>query len=261
MRPITVSTRALVGLLSDLALTAGTDPETPTLCTLALWTTRGEWVMDLPDDGGADHEVPLFDALDSLLLVGTSTDGYAAAQASAPCDCDGEGLSRPVLVAVADVGALVKVFRPLIHSLGKEVTHRSVLALSGTLLTVGEDPRQVPSGIEVSVPALEADDFPAVWSIMAPDPTELVPDRDGVVEPASYGTAYTGRYLETFGKVSKRRGMALVMYRHHQHRRVVVEVGASYRAVVRPVGLRDETALSAPTVRVFAPEPLGAVQA
>lgn len=249
MSSIVLPTRALVGLLTDLALTACTDPDYPSLCSILLHTDTGEFLIDLPDDGGDVQEM-LIGPMESGLLVGTSTDRVVVAQAHSAAE--GDGLDGPVLVSTSDVSALVKVFKPLIHSLGKEVTHRSVLEAAPGQLNVREDPRQVPDGISLTVPLLLAEEFPAAWTVMAPDPTELVPDSDGVVVPATYGTAF-GRYMETLGIVGRHRGMPVVIYRHHQNRTVVAEIGASYRAAVRPVTLRDETQLAAPMVRVFVP--------
>lgn len=248
MTETVLPTRALVGLLTDLALTASTDPELPELRSVLLHTDRGEYLLDVPDDD--DTEAPLISPLESGLLVGTSTDRIVVGQAHTPAK--GE-LPRPVRVALEDVAALVKVFKPLIGKLGKQTTHRTRIELAGDVLTVREDPRQVPDGVAVVVPALDAEAFPPMWQFMSPDPTQLTPDADGVVVEPSYGTAYGPRFVEIFGRIGRRRVMPVRWYRHHQSRVVVVEIGASYRAAVRPLTLKDPGELAAPMVRVFTP--------
>jgi hypothetical protein len=249
MSELTVPTRMFLGLLTDLALTACDDPELPTLRAVLLHTDRGEWATDVADDEGSE---PLIDVVPSDLLIGTSTDRHSVGQAHTPCE---GSLHRPVLVSLADVKAVVSAFKPLVTSLGKEATHRVVLGLEGDTLTVVEDPTQVPRGLEVSFPTLDADNFPSVALYMQPDPTMPVPGPDGhtVIEP-SYGTGLHPKYLEVFGKVGKRRGMPVAVYRHHQHRPVVVEIGSAYRVVVSPSKLDEDAGQQlGPVVRVFTP--------
>lgn len=254
MSTIIAPTRQLVGLLVDLILTSGVDPELPTVRGVLLHTTDGEFVPDLP--GADDDQEPLIDAVESQLLVGTSTDTIAVGQAHMPVKFVGPiGWLEPVFVALPDAQALAREFKVKITSLGREVTHRSELTVSAGTLTVREDPAQVPGGLRMSVQVSDGWLFPKVHERIDPDPTELIPGPDGytVVEP-SRGTGFHASYFDVFAKVGKRRQMSIAVYRHHQNRTVVVEIGSSYRAAVKPYTLdEDHGQHLAPTVRVFAP--------
>lgn len=250
MSSVTVATRHLVGLLADAALTACQDPELPALCAVLLSCDRGEWATT---EDSEDSGEPLINVIPSDLLVASSTDRMLAAQAHTAC----EGrLHEPVLVNLAEVKAIVAVFKPLIGSLGKETTHRCVLEYSASaqILEVREDPQQVQDGSSLSVPLLDTELFPSLWKVMEPDVTRPVGGPDGAVVEPSYGTGVTSHVLEVFGKVAKRRKMPVAWYRHHQSRGVVVEIGAAYRAVFQPVKLEDYSDRHlAPMVRVFSP--------
>jgi hypothetical protein len=252
MSTITLSTRNLVGLLGDLLLTAGSDPDMPATMGVLLHTADGEFVLDLPPDS---DETPLIDAVESDLLVGMSTDTFAVGQAHVPCEFSVPiGWLRPAFVAVTDAKAVVSAFKPLASSLGRETTHRCELELTGDVLTVREDPNQVPSGLVVKFHVGDGENFPSVVDRMQPDPTMPVAGKDHEVIEPSYGTGFNGKYVEALGKISKRRKMPIAVYRHHQNRPVVVEIGSSYRAAVSPVALNEEEGQHlAPTVRVFAP--------
>lgn len=254
MGTITAPTRQLVGLLSDLILTSGIDPELPTTRGILLHTTTGEFVPDLP--GADDGQEPLIDAVETKLLVGTSTDTAVVGQAHIPVEFDGPiGWPDPVFVDLLDAQAVAREFKTKVSMLGREVTHRSELTVSAGTLTVREDPSQVPGGLRMAFQVDDGSLFPKVHERMQPDPTELIPGPDGftVVEP-SYGTGYNPAHVEVFAKVGKRRQMPVAVYRYHQNRTVVVEIGASYRAAVGPYTLdEDHGQHLAPTVRVFAP--------
>ena len=252
MSTITIATRQLVGLLSDLLLTASTDPERPEVMGVLLHTAAGEFIPDLPPS----DETPLIDAIEMDLLVGTSTDMLRViAQAHAPRDAGNlAGWLRPVFIADSDATAVVTEFKKRQGRLGKEVTHKCELNLSGDVLTVREDPTQVPGGLKISFQVGDGATFPTVADRMRPDPTIQETGWDGEIIPPSYGTGLRQPYVEAFAKVSKRRVMPIAMYCHHQSAPIVVEIGSSYRAVMRPCKLDEESGQhQAPTVRVFEP--------
>lgn len=249
MSTATIPTRQLVGLLADLLLTASTDPELPALSAVLLHSDRGEWAIEEDD---ADGE-PLIDLVPTDLLVGTSTNRYVMGQAHVPAEGQ---FHRAVLISASDAKAVVSVFKPLVSSLGREITHRTVLELAGDVLTATEDPRQVPAGLSVHMPVLDTDGFPAagVENALQPDPTIPVGDADGVVVEPSYGTGINPVYLHALATIGKRRKMLVAWYRHHQSRAMVAEVGAGYRCVIRPAELDEGSGQHlAPQVRVFAP--------
>lgn len=109
MSTILVPTRQLVGLLSDLILTSGTDPDVPATRGILLHTADGEYLPDLP---GADpDQEPLFGPSGAQLLVGTSTDFYAVGQAHAPADFGGPiGWLTPAFVSLSDAQAVAREY-------------------------------------------------------------------------------------------------------------------------------------------------------
>lgn len=251
MSTILVSTRQLVGLLTDLILTSGTDPDVPTTRGVLLHTDDGEYLPDLP---GADpDQESLFGPSGAQLLVGTSTDSYAAGQAHVPATFSiPSGWLAPVFVELQDAQSVAREFKTKISILGREITHYTELSVQGGTMTVRENPAQVPGGLRMAFQVTDGSLFPKVHERMQPDPTVQETGRDGEVVPPSYGTGFYGAYVEVFAKVAKRRQMPIALYRHHQNAPVVVEIGASYRAAVKPYTLDEEHGQQlAPTVRVF----------
>jgi hypothetical protein len=245
MSTITLPTHSLVGLLSDVSLTAGSDPEIPLLRTVLLHTDRGE-VMTTT---GRAEEEPLIDVVPSDLLIGTSTDGVSMiSQAHTAC----EGLfHRPLLISVPDVKAIVDVFK------GKEVATQTQLETTGDHLMVSEDPRLAPGGVVVTVPVLDLlEDYPThLPGLMQPDPHVVVEDGHGAVIDPSYGTGMDTTVFDVIAKVGKRRKMLPAWYRHHQRKGVVVEIGSMWRALFMPSKLDEDSGQHlGPQVRVFSPD-------
>ncbi|HEY2763375.1 MAG TPA: hypothetical protein VGJ13_05095 [Pseudonocardiaceae bacterium] len=251
MSTATIPTRNFVGLLADATLTASDDPELPALCAVLLHSDRGEWTVQETDPD--DRSTALIDVITSDLLIATSTDRYALGQAHE--HCEGQ-LHKPVVVSLTDAKAVIAAFKPLVHSLGKETTHHVVLTLEGDTLTVAEDPKQVPDGFSVSFSVAYAyEEFPRFADLMTPDTAKTVTDDDGRAVAPSYGTGFEPTRLWAFVQVGKRRKMLVAMYRHHQTRAVVIEVGSAYRGVLMPYRLDEKTGQqNGPLVRVFTPD-------
>lgn len=253
MSATTLATRALIGLLTDITLTAANDPDDPTLNTVLLHGGHGTWAPDTRSD---DDEDALLDAVPSDLLVATSTDRRAAAQAHAACT---GRLHRPILVTVPDVKAIVALFKPLVTSLGRDTTHMARLTLEGETLTVAEDPLVVPDGRSVSMTVASfgpGSDYPTgVAKVLDPDPANLPRQyRDGPPIEATRGSGLSASGLAVVASVAKRRAMPAVIYRHHQDRPLVAEVGNSYRVVLQPYGVDDDQQ-EGPQIEVFDPLP------
>ena len=242
MSTATLPTRTLVGLLADLILTAGNDPELPVLSAVLLHSERGEWMVRQGDPA----ESALMDTVSSDLLVGTSTNMDMTAQAHTPTQGQ---LHRSVLVGVEDAKAIVALFK------GRDVADTTVIELSGDILTITEDPDEAPKGRSLHVSVLDATEYPTeIATVLSPDPTLPVPDQDGVVIEPSYGTGLSPLHLLVVGAVGKRRKMEVAWYRHHQHRALVVEVGSAYRCVIQPRLLEEDLGQQlGPQVRVFTP--------
>lgn len=251
MSIITLPTRELVGLLTDTVLTAGTDPDSPVLATALLDCDHGEVAVPVSANGTG----PLADTEPSDLLVATSTDGQSMA-GQAHTACAGR-LHKPVLISTEDAQKLIKVFKTFKSLLGvggERTTHQTQLEIVGDALVVSEDPRQVPGGVSVTVPTLDTGDYPQTVPVfMQPDVAAPVVVDGAPVEP-SYGTGMSFGHLEVTGKVGKRRKAPVALYRHHQRRGIVVEIGSMYRAVFMPAKLNEgEGQHLEPQVPVFTP--------
>jgi hypothetical protein len=252
MSSIKLPTRGLVGLLEDAVLTTA-DPkmELPHLSAVLLHTAKGTW--DIPvEDAEEDDGEPLFESVPSDLLVASSTSLSMIGQAHTMCL---GRLHKPVLVSTLDVESIIKVFKPLVSKrLPKTVTHTTVITYSGGTVIVAEDPDQVPDGKSLTLAAMDVDPYPRnIADLLNVDPKELVV-VDGEAVPASYGTGLDPKHVDALGKISKRRKMTVAVYRHHQRGRMVVGIGSSYRAVLMPYPLKEDTGQHLePQVEVFTP--------
>jgi hypothetical protein len=252
MSTLTLPTRGLVGLLEDLRLTAGKDPELPFLASVLLHSDRGDWEMPVDDkDEDADTTEPLIEVIETNLLVATSTSGKMLGQGHTWCDGN---LARPILVAAKDVKAILDVFKPLVTSLSKATIHRTVLTLSGEMLRVSEDPKQVPRGKSVVLTTLDLNDYPRNIAPLLDPETGTEHKRDGKVIPRSYGTGINYDHLAIIGKIAKRRRMPIAWYEEHQNKGIVITIGSAYRAVFQPLTLDEENEQHLePQVDVFDP--------
>lgn len=254
MSVLTIETRGLVGLLTDVLRTAGEEPEIPQWHAVLLHTDRGPWqIAGERDSDDPDDDTGLFTEITTDLLVGSSVNGTAVGQSHHQCSGT---LRVPVLISVPSATAIVAAFKPLIakSSLPKTTTHRVEVRLDPGSMTldVSEDPELVHDGRTVSVPLLaeeHAEKFPRKLLGM------LTPDRTlPVDEPRSYGLGVRTENLEVLTAVSKRRKMPVAWYSHHQHRRVLVTVGRYYRVVFLPVELDEkEDQYNEPLAAVYDP--------
>jgi hypothetical protein len=197
---------------------------------------------------------PLIETVETGLLVGTAISGTAIAQAHTWVEPGGT-LHKPCLVSSVDIDAIIGVFRPLVSSLDDKQTHRTEIQLEGDELTVSEDPEQVPGGTSLIVSLVDAGDYPRnTASMLAPDPTATVKVSGKLVEP-SYGTGFQAEHLRMIAAVSRRRAMSVAVYRHHQSKPIIVEIGGAWRAAIQPHPLKEGDGQHlAPVVRVFDPE-------
>lgn len=254
MSRICLPTRHLVGLLADTLPAACKDQTIPTLCSIVLHTDHGPYALPTDDHDG-DRSTGLIDEVDTDLLVATATDRTLLVQAHTWCEGQ---LGHPLLLSVVDADAVIDLFKPLISSLGRDTVHRVIVEQNRprALLTIREDPTQVPDGKALIVVARPADDYPRnVSTLMQPDTTATVSVlREGlrvIVEP-SYGTGVQATHLAIMAKVAKNRGMPLALYRHHQDRILVGTVGTSWRCAAQPARLSEDAGeYKEPPVPVF----------
>ena len=252
MSRLLLPTRALVALLKDTVCCTGKAKDFPALATVLLHCDRGEWVMEEKPEKGEGTE-PLIETIESPLLVATATNGESIVQAHTWIESGG-ALHKPVLLSAIDVRAIIGVFRPLVSTLEDKQVHNTQIELEGDEITFEEDPQQVPGGFAVSASLVDLAEYPReIVRLLSPDPAAKVKIDGKTIEP-SYGTGVHEKYLKMAADVSRRRGMPVAWYRHHQRKGIVVEVGAAWRGVIMPQALDEENGQHlAPTVRVFDP--------
>lgn len=238
-----VFTQNLLAVLSDLAHTAGKDPDLPGLSAIELHTGRGEY----GDDAGRTD-----------LLCGASTDRFTAGHTYVPCD--GQLHRGPILIPAHDATAIVSVFK----TAAKDKNHAVEIHHDGGTLRISEDPNLIDAGLSLRVSLHPIDEFPlGVYRLLAREqrinvPRQAGPDAPMRDVPAVRRTDLEGAVLEPFVKVAKRRKRQLRVYRTHQHEALMVQIGDSYRGMLVPVR-QDPDAPAAgdqyrPDAPVHAPE-------
>ncbi len=216
---IRVNTHHLVGLLTDLALTAA-NPDTgaPTASVL-LHTTRG-YTGDQP--GQTD------------LLVGTSTDGFSLGHSHTPC----AGQVPPMLWPIGDVRAVLAVLKPL----AKDRDHAVEVGPEDGKIAVAEDPDLFGERLKLTFSGLDLADYPVDGARQLLTEVRVTPAADGDTPApgAAPRTDFVAGQLTPFLAIAKRRGLMLEMFRYHQRLPIVVQIGPEYRGVLRPYRWQDE---------------------
>lgn len=208
MTIIKLKTKPLVELLTDLSHTAEANAVLHgAMAGVLLHTTRG--YPDPSEPGESD------------ILVGTSTTavhtGHTWVQAY--------GQTPPMLWPIEDVRAVLSVFKPLAK---KTKEHSVDIRCEGGEITVAEDPTLFG---ETSL-KFHAGDLTG-W----PRDRFKVLDRGGAAPADTAPAARTDLdhgLLSAFAKVAKRRGAPIQLYRWHQGKPILVQIGATYRGVVMP---------------------------
>lgn len=210
-----IPTGHLVGLLTDLALTAADPADSGATAAVLLHTARGYF------DGEPGK---------SDLLVGTSTDAFVVGHAHIGC----AGQVDPMLWPIAEVRAVIAVLKPL----GKNADHSVEISRDGDTIKVAEDPNLFGEGLTVTFTGYAVDEWPvdAVRSMLTEVRTTPPADARAVAPRTDFNAARLAPFL----KVASRRGRQLEFYRYHQSLPVVVQIGDAYRGVVSPVGWDGE---------------------
>lgn len=251
MSHVTLMTRHLVALLRDSLLTVSSDEDYPQLNGVLLDCDHAQVQIESTPDN--KDEVALIDTMESNVLVASSMDGVTmASQGHAPC----EGwLHKAVLLAADDVDTVVRAFTGKGKRAPKNSIHRTKVAVSGDGVTFTEVHESVLDGIQITVQQQDLSEYPrGIHHTLCPDPVSQVLDKDTkTAVPATLGSAFHPVGWGIAVKVSKDRQEPPVIYRYHQRKLHVVEVGTMWRAVFQPVRLFDEEAYAAPRVPVFEP--------
>lgn len=206
---LTIPTKALVGLLTDLAHTAADPAEAEATAAVLLHSARGHV-------GGDPGKTDLF--------VGTSTDSTLLGHAHTPC----YGSVAPMLWPIGEVKAVLAVLKPL----AKIKEHTTEIALDAQVVTVAET-KTLFGGLEVSFKGFAVEDWPTegvhrLLTVLRTTPGERHPD-----DPAPRTDIHASR-LAPFLKIASRRGEPLRLFRWHQHVPIVIEIGSAYRGITRP---------------------------
>lgn len=223
---VRINTAALIDLLGDLVLTADTSLHAGGTGNVLLYTTRAAI--------GAEPGV-------SGVLAGFSHHaGMVGHTYTATISGD---LPRPVLWPVRDVKAIIAVFK----AAGKaDDDHAVDIRIDGPICEVSEDPDLFDDGRRLAFAHTDLEKYagPAVFRLLEHAPVPAGKDAVDDV-PLTRRTDFAAQLLAPFTKIASRRGEHLRMYRQHQERRVLVQIGDTYRGAVAPtvfdaVGPEDE---------------------
>lgn len=222
MSKIRVETKKLVGILSDLVHSSA--PDGPNSGVL-LHSARG---YANPDEPGVTD-----------LLVGTSTTGRHAGHTW----CAAGGQLPPMLWRLDDVLAVVTVLKAVSRGV-KE--HMVDIVRDGTHVEVAEDP-QLFGETSMRITAAPLDDYPRdLWRAMEGIGGKPLDEE----MPARLDLA-PGE-LAALAKVAKRRGEVVQTFRVPRSRRILVQIGGTYRGVV--VARADDGDDDVPDAELYAPE-------
>jgi hypothetical protein len=219
---VQIRTQHLLTLLGDLVHTASNDDYAGAAKGVLLHTDRGY----LGDEPGMVS-----------LLIGSSTNGRAAAQAYVPCD----GTFRePMLWQLDDIRTIVTVLKPKIKD---NKDHMVTIARDLSTCTVQEPSDLFGDGNSFTFHLGDLDKYPRyVWGLLDyEEPEELPQDGKGGFIPVAARTDVTAGMLSPFVAVAKSRTAEIQLYRSHQDRPIMVQIGDNYRGVILPVRwTRDE---------------------
>lgn len=237
MTIIKVKTKTLIELLTDLEHTAEANAVLwGAMAGVLLHTARG--YPDPTEPGEAD------------ILVGTSTTsvhtGHTWVQAY--------GQTPPMLWPIDDVRAVLSVFKPLAK---KTKEHSVDIRCEAGEITVAEDPTlfgetslKFHAGDLTKWPR---DRFKVLGTRFEFRIGEIAEELGSVAAR----TDLDHSVLDAFRKVAKRRGAPIQLYRWHQGKPILVQIGATYRGVLMP-GRRwiedDPRAGDMPDTELYVPE-------
>ncbi|MFC5993527.1 hypothetical protein ACFQE5_04765 [Pseudonocardia hispaniensis] len=238
---VRVLTSSLLGVLADLARTADTGPDAGQFGAVLLHTCRGH-------HGAEPGKLEL--------LAGASTDRHTAGHTHTPCSGQ---LGEPTLWSLRDIKSVITVFKAA-RGRDPHNTHAVQIHRSGGEITIREDPNLIDEGVSLAFGELDAGDYPApgLYTMLGAAPPGAVVLGAGGLQlvPATPRTAIPYERLVPFTAVARRRGDIVQLYRHHQHARILVQIGDAYRGVLAPVRLVDEAVgdETAPDTELYPPD-------
>jgi hypothetical protein len=210
---IRIPTDRLLDFLADLAPTASGKVG---MRGILLHTARGPY----GDDPGL-----------TTLLVGTSASGRVVGHTHIPCG----GELEPTLIPIADVLSI----RPLLEARAKADANHSVeITRDLATITLEEPPDLFAEGNSVTLHVADLDLVPRhLWELLgydyATDPTTPQTGK-GDRMPAVPRSDFSHSMLAPFLTVAKRHNLDIELYRYHQHRPTLVQIGHRYRGAIMP---------------------------
>lgn len=227
---IRIPTVGLVGLLTDLVLTAADPDDSEATAGVLLHTVRGHATTG---PGRSD------------LLVGTSTSGVLIGHAWTTCAGQ---LTTPTLWHVNDVLRTVRAFK----SLAKDREHTTKISAGGSEVEIVEDMGTLPgmeSGFGVTFASMATKEWPV--EVVAGQLAEVRMSR--VDSDAVPRMTMTGSRVAPFLKIAARRGEYIEAYRYHHQLPVHLQIGRAYRGVISPVPDDEHPGADAPWGDVHPP--------
>jgi S-DNA-T family DNA segregation ATPase FtsK/SpoIIIE len=219
---VRILTSALLGVLTDLAHTADRTPDAGLTGSVLLHTGRGH-------HGGEPGIMEL--------LAGASTDRRVAGHTYAPCSGQ---LTQPTLWSLRDVKSVITVFKA---ARGRDPLniHAVEIARSDGEVTIREDPNLIDEGVSLSFGELDPFDYPArtLYDVLDTPPCPDVVLGVGrlaelSLRPPTPRTDLIPSSLVPFTRVAVRRGELIRLYRRHQHRPLLIQIGDTYRGLLLP---------------------------
>jgi hypothetical protein len=205
---IRIATGALCTLLADLVPLAAPEDGGGALAGVLLHTDRGH---PYPSEPGK-----------SDLLIGTAASKFAAGHAFT----ESEGHMTPMLWPTSWVTAVVQVFKPMCKA---NKDHQVQITRAGDHVTVQEDPNLFDDGMRLEFKTGDLEHYPrSIWQLLAEKPRPVAKRPEKPRLDVSPGV------LAPFLKIAQRRGVTLNLFKYHQERLVLLEIGARFRGYLVP---------------------------
>ncbi|MFI6304318.1 DNA translocase FtsK [Amycolatopsis thailandensis] len=218
MSSIKVETSDLIDLLKLLQHTASSDRNDGVTAGVLLHTTRGERGAE---PGKQD------------LLVGTSTDRFAVGHTNVVAYGQ---LARPSLWGIEDVKAVIATFKSKASKDKDGEGHQVHISIDLGHVTVSEDPNLFEDGVQLSFHEQAVDDFPRrLWHVLEHVGVDAYVSSEGGLVPVANRTDLGAARLAPFTKVASKLGVPVQLFRTHQNRYLLVQIGDHYRGAIAPI--------------------------
>jgi S-DNA-T family DNA segregation ATPase FtsK/SpoIIIE len=208
---IRIATGALCTLLTDLVPLAAPEDGGGALAGVLLHTDRGH---PYPSEPGK-----------SDLLIGTAASKFGAGHAFT--ESEGQ-MSSPMLWPTSWVTAVVQVFKPMTKA---NKDHQVQITRDGDHVTVQEDPNLFDDGMRLEFKTGDLDHYPrSIWRLLNDRPPTLRSDKREEKPRLDISPGV----LLPFLKIAQRRGTTINLFKYHQERLVLLEIGARFRGYLVP---------------------------